>query len=416
MALMDTFETKSYGRSGPTVKLKCGDGHYVKEIYGRSGKAIDGIGGVCTDNQNIGYAGGNGGTEFSFTNDDGFRAIEVRSNTSDVYQIRGYVKGSDGGMAKVFDQGSKDSRYPTFPLLSCSGKPEGSSTALPEDGRIVGFNVMSGNNIYSLGLICGNNFRKNCDEDRYIWDDDCNGSDPLKVVNSCNTEGTACFEKRVNYCRNASVTDPDAKTRCLDFCKSKSGHCDDFMNRYCGQDDNKDDDACACINSPVLNYNPICVDGKCIKQGYSTKSMIDKKPCPEIVDCRVYNSIAETGRDVEFAAHVEQKCGGKEATVPQIVHPQGLPPDQPTVTPPSAPSSSTDPSPSSSVSSSSTDPSASSSDPSPSPSASSTDPSSSMIPMIVKIVIGLIIGTLVIVFLFYIFNIDAGSSVPVNVT
>lgn len=411
---MDTFDTRSYGRSGPVVSLKCKDGHYVKEIYGRSGKAIDGIGAVCTDNQNIGYSGGSGGDQFSFTSDDGFRAMEVRSNTSDVYQIRGYVKGSngDGGVEKIFDRGSQDGRYPTFPRLSCYGKPEGSNEALPEDGRIVGFNVMSGKNVYSLGLICGNNFRKNCDEDRYMWDDDCNGSDPLKVVNPCNSDGTACFEKRVNYCKNASVFDFESRSRCLDFCKSKSGRCDEFMQRYCSQDDNKADDVCACINSPALNYNPICVDGKCIKSGYATQNMMDKKPCPDIVDCRVYNSIAETGRDVEFAAHVEQKCGGKEALVPQVVHPQGLIEQSPaseanTAQPTAQPASSAQPA-SEATSAQPTSPTAS-------PLTQDTSPTGSVpsngLSLMTKILIGIGIGIIVVLIVLYLFGFfDSGTS------
>jgi hypothetical protein len=274
---MTTFNTREYGGNGgePHI-IKCNDGHYIKEIYGRSnassGPRLNKIGAICTDNQNIGSHGGNDGTEFSYINDDGFRIAEVVLNEDHANHVKFYTKTPAGSIVKHFERGSSNNH--PFEMLECYNKGP------LEDGRIVGFNLKSGSHIDSLGLICGHTF--------------------------------------LTHCNKAPITD----TKCLNFCKVNSGKCDDLMTRYCNEDSNKNSPECSCLNSPAINYNPICVDGKCIKDGYATQGMINQKPCPDIVDCRIYNSIAETGRNVEFDAKIEQKCGQAPlptAGVPQII-------------------------------------------------------------------------------------------------
>jgi hypothetical protein len=87
--------------------------------------------------------------------------------------------------------------------------------------------------------------------------------------------------------------------------------CDKYMNEvYCADDsEHTDDPACACINSPVTQYNPFCVDSKCLTVGYATANM-KARDCPSVVDCSTQFQLGTVGRSVSTGDfRVEQNCG-----------------------------------------------------------------------------------------------------------
>jgi len=307
---MDTFATPEFGGNGGAEHLlMCNDGQYVKEIYGRGGGGIDTIGIRCSDRNDSGEKGGRHWTErgraqpFNFINDAGFTRMETRTggevdHIAFEMLIPGRPSHSRFAANSIGDTGGGQRNPP----ISCRSQ-------IHPDGKIVGFKVKAGSRIDKIGAICGHTFRKNCNADIMTWDKDCDGTNSKIVVNSCSDKSSVCFAKRVAECKNASVTN----TKCINFCKNNSGKCDDLMTKYCLLGENEKKPECKCLNSPALDYNPICIDGACINSGYATQGMIDRTPCPSVVDCRIYNQISETGRDVEFTANIQQTCGGPAA-------------------------------------------------------------------------------------------------------
>lgn len=146
--------------------------------------------------------------------------------------------------------------------------------------------------------------KKDCDNPKWMWDDDCIHGYPEKTTGSCSTKSSKCHNNRIIEC-NAKNNQSD---NCVNFCQANHGSCDDMMKNYCAKPENKDKDACACLNSPALKYNPLCIDGRCASIGYATKTMLDK-PCPSTVDCSVYYDIKNVGQKVNFTdATINQRC------------------------------------------------------------------------------------------------------------
>lgn len=86
---------------------------------------------------------------------------------------------------------------------------------------------------------------------------------------------------------------------CLDAVKHNTvGDYDDYMLRYCSLFEHKDKPECACINSDSVKYryNPLCIDKRCITDGYVTKSMEKSRGAEcQILDCSTYFNIVADG-------------------------------------------------------------------------------------------------------------------------
>jgi len=305
MSLTDIYPIAKYGNDkGYPKNIRCKDGEYITKIYGREGKAVYGIGAECSDGTNLGYYGASDGNAFTVTNLDGFDNIKAQPGKR-IYHIK--FNTEDDGKTWQKTAGPSGKGYTTYPIAKCK-------TGTYTDGKAVGLDLRYGKSLYNIGLICGRNFRKNCNDDKNIWDKDCDINNPKKVVHPCSDKNSACFAKRKEYCKSAPISDK----RCVDFCKVNSGECDNLMTRYCESAENKNNLECTCLNSPALNHNPACIDSACISSGYATRSMMDNKPCPNIVDCRIYNEISKTGGNVKFTSAIEQKCGQPERSVQPV--------------------------------------------------------------------------------------------------
>jgi hypothetical protein len=107
--------------------------------------------------------------------------------------------------------------------------------------------------------------------------------------------------------------------------------CDKHMIQFCTN--NPDSSYCTCLTSPIKQYNPLCVDGECIKGGYVTQNMT-RLPCPNVVDCSTQILLGQAGRDVSIGQNqIVQQCGG--TTIPDNESPpqQNNPPPSNTPTP-----------------------------------------------------------------------------------
>lgn len=182
--------------------------------------------------------------------------------------------------------------------------------------------------------------RKDCGEPKWMWDSDCDSTNPNKVLNSCRDKSGRCYQQRITYC-NSLGDRIDAN--CVKFCKANNGNCDSLMIRYCALQENKDKPECSCLNSPALKYNPVCVDGKCLRTGYATRTMMDKQ-CPSVVDCSVYYDVKDAGGTVEFTDnHIEQRCTSTVVSAPAPAVPAPVPTHSdprlvaPTAPPPAVP-------------------------------------------------------------------------------
>lgn len=147
--------------------------------------------------------------------------------------------------------------------------------------------------------------RKECSEPQWMWDEDCKYIDSNRVIGSCADKDSACHKNRLVHCNTeAGLTDPN----CPLYCADNHGECDNLMMKYCGLPENKDADVCSCIKSPASKYNPLCIDSRCIRTGYTTKTMLDK-PCADVIDCGVYYDIKDTAGNVDFAdVNISQRC------------------------------------------------------------------------------------------------------------
>lgn len=161
--------------------------------------------------------------------------------------------------------------------------------------------------------------RKDCDNPIWMWDKDCEIIDNSKNLAPCVTEGSVCNQNRLLYC-NKQQDYGKIDHKCIEFCNNNHGLCDQMMLKYCGLPENKDNIECACINSPALKYNPVCIDSNCIRGGYTTKTMMEK-PCPDMVDCGVYYDIKDTHGNIDFADNdIHQRCGNSHEA-PQVPNP-----------------------------------------------------------------------------------------------
>jgi hypothetical protein len=154
---------------------------------------------------------------------------------------------------------------------------------------------------------------KDCNDPQFIWDKDCNGSiDANKVTNGCTFTTSKCHQNKILYCDKLRGGNDSEK--CAEFCNENHGKCDGFMKSYCAKPENKDKQSCRCLNSAVSKYNPMCIDGKCVANGYATTDMLSKE-CPSIVDCGIYHDVKDTGRKVHFTdTTIEQRCNAKMFT------------------------------------------------------------------------------------------------------
>ena len=118
-----------------------------------------------------------------------------------------------------------------------------------------------------------------------------------------------------NYCRQIRAqhcnTDEEAMkgSFCQDFAMRNHGWVDGGMEKFCKQ--HPDDPHCACINSEIKNYNPLCIDTKCTATGYGTQAMLESRGdgC-EIIDCSQSLNIGSiaAGKGVTLNPTYKQKC------------------------------------------------------------------------------------------------------------
>jgi hypothetical protein len=123
----------------------------------------------------------------------------------------------------------------------------------------------------------------------------------------CAQNKDECADYRSKQC---NVDDGVSKPGCLDWCMQNHGKCDTMMKRWCVN--NPGDPRCACILSDMhrYNHNPLCVDRKCIDNGYQTSSMISSRGegC-KIIDCRTYFDIKSRGKVDIDDFELMQMCG-----------------------------------------------------------------------------------------------------------
>jgi len=113
-----------------------------------------------------------------------------------------------------------------------------------------------------------------------------------------------------------------------EFCEDRyltsnpNHQCDAIIYDYCQI--NKDDEICACINSP-LEY-PDCHDQKCRESGaHITRNMLAKK-CPTVIECNQYVNLSDDAKNNVVNVDQYQYCGvdeGGEKVDKQL----GPPPD-----------------------------------------------------------------------------------------
>jgi hypothetical protein len=175
--------------------------------------------------------------------------------------------------------------------------------------------------------------RKDCNNPKWMWDEDCKYADAKRTVGKCYDKKSQCHRNRVVHCNMAE----NPSKECLDFCTQNPGSCDLMMKKYCSTDKYKGADMCACINSPAVKYNPLCIDSKCSRIGYATSSMIGQK-CPSITDCGVYYDIKGTGGNIDFTdATVQQRCTTSQTQNQITVQPGSVPTGSPETSQPLKP-------------------------------------------------------------------------------
>ena len=115
-----------------------------------------------------------------------------------------------------------------------------------------------------------------------------------------------CISQKASYCNTQEHV---AESDCLEFCGKNFGKCDNAMLQFCKV--SKDSDLCACINSKVNKFNPLCVDTPCSITGYATHSMLESKgdSC-NIVDCNQYVNVKDliAGGDITVTPSFMMKC------------------------------------------------------------------------------------------------------------
>jgi len=179
-------------------------------------------------------------------------------------------------------------------------------------------------------LTCHPKYRNPKSQDCYkILKDYCIQGANLFTEDVCKTWCTANPEECVTYQSKVCNGSSNLNFGCKQWCLHHPGMCDSSAEEYC-KNDTTGDDYCACLRSDVqkFNYNPICVDRKCIDHGYQTASMLSARgdKCQDVVDCNTYFDISAGGK-VDFAdVNIQQRCR--------------TPPNPPTPPPPTIPPSS----------------------------------------------------------------------------
>ena len=162
-----------------------------------------------------------------------------------------------------------------------------------------------------------NNIRliKDCAHVSHLWDRDCNSTvDTNKVMNSCSVPASKCNDNKLTYCNHHQGTKGSGVGKCLEFCKSNPGKCDQFMQRYCKSKHGRKSKICSCINSPAPY--PLCIDRTCADQGYATSEM-KSQSCPASVDCNIYH---DHKGSMEFIdTELQHKCS-PEAFTKGVTH------------------------------------------------------------------------------------------------
>lgn len=139
-------------------------------------------------------------------------------------------------------------------------------------------------------------------------------------------------------CCMGVVSETSDQNVCAEWWKSGVA-CDNYMNSYCSI--NQNDSACSCLNSPVKKYNPLCIDGTCLRNAAYVSQNMMALPCPNIVDCSIVFDLQNVGRDTIFTdAQIKQACGTPDETP---VTPPTQQPSQPSHSP-AEPSQPTQPS------------------------------------------------------------------------
>jgi len=149
---------------------------------------------------------------------------------------------------------------------------------------------------------CENGIKQFCTTKNNLWESNlCTDFCTLsKNKNWCN-------DQKSKYCNS----DTNIKSeKCQNWCMSNMGLCDAGMRSFCKIHPKHDN--CACINSAVSKYNPLCVDTHCTTKGYATNTMISAKGSScNIVDCSQYLNLKDAiaGGNIELVPSFEQKCG-----------------------------------------------------------------------------------------------------------
>jgi hypothetical protein len=121
------------------------------------------------------------------------------------------------------------------------------------------------------------------------------------------------------YCNDPSAVPPYINS-CLDYCmrEENMGNCDVLMRAYCFT--NPTAPSCACMRSaaaaPIdgVQYNPLCVDDACFRNGYPTASMLAaKRGGCDIVSCDAQIKLNAIGDLKLNSINISQNCGNTVA-------------------------------------------------------------------------------------------------------
>lgn len=148
---------------------------------------------------------------------------------------------------------------------------------------------------------------KDCGHPNFMWDDDCLYNVADRSTADCGNPASACFTNRVTFCNNADKLD----NKCLNFCQTNPGACDQAMSKHCKA--NPKNDECACISSPGAAQNPQCFDNRCVNLGYRTKDMVNYT-CPSKTSCDTYAKYHNTVTFMDGT--VEDRC---KSSIPKPV-------------------------------------------------------------------------------------------------
>jgi hypothetical protein len=157
--LLNTFAaTKSSESIGSNIglpfKLVCPPGSYVTDFYGGASEYIDSIGIKCSNGEDLGSYGGNGGTYFESKSKYGFNKIKIQTNSEYVNGLKFYNQSVINNVGNLSSSNQKD--------LCCANKIVGIhgsrdiSEKINADGGIVYLpkNENMGG-IRQLGIVCG---------------------------------------------------------------------------------------------------------------------------------------------------------------------------------------------------------------------------------------------------------------------